>query len=199
MDKKTFNTRLDKMYDGEKSRQFVNHIIRSYFPVSKIKKVWEAPRGVFKCAISGELLISGNQIISKLSTTSNEGDYLEFIYMVLTDDNFFEKHVMESKLQGKEMAITGQKTTTIIGLETYRDLYLWFIGKVLSGDEHLYGIVKGLKSPQLIQSLKNIASTPEEIKIADSFDKPKNATSGSYTLGDLGVLQQLKDKMNGKN
>ena len=199
MDKKTFNDRLDKMYDGEKSRQFVNHMLRSYFPVNKIKKVWEAPRGVFKCGISGELLISGNQIMSKLSTPSSEGDYLEFIYLVLTDDNFFEKHPMESKLQGKEIAITGQKTTTIIGLKTYRDLYLWFIGKVLSGDNHIYGIAKGLKSPQIIQSLKNIASTPEEIKIANSFDKPKRETSGTYTLGDLGVLQQLKEKMNGEN
>lgn len=48
---------LEAMLVNPKSKNFLNHMVRSYFPVSKRVKVETTPKGVFKCAFTKKELV----------------------------------------------------------------------------------------------------------------------------------------------
>jgi hypothetical protein len=48
---------LDKMLENPKAKNFLNHLVRAYMPISNVEKVIDKPEGEFKCAISKDDLI----------------------------------------------------------------------------------------------------------------------------------------------
>lgn len=50
-------TSLEAMLVNPKAKNFLNHMVRSYFPTTKIVKVEKAPEGPFKCALTRKELV----------------------------------------------------------------------------------------------------------------------------------------------
>jgi len=68
---------LDNMLLNPKAKNFVNHLVRSYMPITNISKVIEKPKGVYKCVITGEELNETNSGVTGKDTTtfmSEEGN-----------------------------------------------------------------------------------------------------------------------------
>lgn len=68
-------TSLDAMLVNPKSKNFLNHMVRSYFPISKRVKVETEPEGAFKCALSRKELVlntATNTDISVAAVTGKE-------------------------------------------------------------------------------------------------------------------------------
>ena len=64
MTNEQINESLDAMLVNPKAKNFLNHIVRSYFPISKRVKVQTIPEGPFKCALTTNELV--------LNTKDNE-------------------------------------------------------------------------------------------------------------------------------
>ena len=66
---------LEAMLVNPKSKNFLNHMVRSYFPTSKRVKVETTPEGTFKCALSRKDLVlntEANKNVSLAGFTSKE-------------------------------------------------------------------------------------------------------------------------------
>ena len=66
-------TSLDAMLVNPKSKNFLNHMVRSYFPISKRLKVETAPEGVFKCALSRKELVLNTETNTDISVAAVTG------------------------------------------------------------------------------------------------------------------------------
>ena len=68
------NKKLDDLYNNKKARNFFNHLVRAYFPVNKVEKVFSKPRGPFRCVLTNETLISTSEILAGIHTKEFESD-----------------------------------------------------------------------------------------------------------------------------
>ena len=59
---------LNEMLANQKTKNFLNHLIRSYVPFTKVQKVWDRPKGDFKCVITREDLFSTQDILEGIHT-----------------------------------------------------------------------------------------------------------------------------------
>jgi len=95
--------------------------------------------------------------------------------------DFLDKSLSESKDKpelrledGREMCVRGKDTNTFISVSSYVVFHEWVLEKFLKGDKHMSWLLKDVKKTRYIKP------------------KSKGAT---FTLGDLGVLQELKNRM----
>jgi hypothetical protein len=58
MTKEQIHASLDKMLENPKAKNFLNHLVRSYMPVTNVIKVMDKPEKDFKCVLTREPLVS---------------------------------------------------------------------------------------------------------------------------------------------
>lgn len=75
MTKEQINSSLDAMLENPKAKNFLNHMVRSYFPTTKRLKVETIPEGTFKCALTRKELVLNNEAnkdVAEAGFTSKE-------------------------------------------------------------------------------------------------------------------------------
>lgn len=186
MTKEEVHKKLDELFSNNKSRNFMNHLIRSYFPMKKVNKVQKNPgTNVFKCAISDTLLVAIDDVLNNVDEES-KGKVNTYLAASMEPP---KKDADTITLEdGKKFAVGGEKTNTFISIEDYMFFHEWVVGKFLGGDKHISWLLKGVRKSDYFKG--DGKSNHKGGSRKDST--PKGAT---YTLGDLGVLQELKKKM----
>jgi hypothetical protein len=174
--------RLDEMLSNPKTKNFLNHLIRAYFPVTNVDKVWERPKGTFKCVISGDELFSAQDILQGIQTEEFKKDFMDNLKSMFSDEPKTEHPI--AKLVGeRKMGVTGTNTTTFMSYPILQDFYNWIIAKSLNNDKHINW---------LLRSIRN-ANQPEVV-----IPKPVKHTNGikesTYTLGETDTFKKLKAK-----
>src|ERR1035441_7984501 len=76
---------LDKMLENPKSRNFLNHIVRSYMPISNVKILDETPKGYFKCALTRDELISKDGILKGMQTEQFKTDFMNSLKTIFDE------------------------------------------------------------------------------------------------------------------
>lgn len=192
-------TKVQELYENEKSKGFVNHLIRAYLPIHKISKVWDWEKGQkHKCSVCGQKLIS----IGELMEATRKPEFMETFMdnmkkmvneeEIKREDNPYIKVVGKDKVQG----FTGQKTDTCMCMRCSQDLLNLVTNGMLCGDKNLNYQVKQMQRDSVFQQFDDSPAIDDEAKakvkeIKKRVDKDKKIT----TLGDLQVLQDLKKKM----
>jgi hypothetical protein len=75
MTNEQINASLDAMLVDPKAKNFLNHMVRSYFPTTKRLKVETIPEGTFKCALTRKELVlntEANKDVAEVGFTSKE-------------------------------------------------------------------------------------------------------------------------------
>jgi hypothetical protein len=188
--------KLDNMYNGTGSRNFINHMIRAYFPTNKVEKVWDTPKGKFKCAITNESLFSLNDVFTVINSEEAKNSFLENMKKMVIEPEkpikAFDSALKEG-LKNKKMGITGEKTDTYLSMPAYQEFFNWLTNKILHGDKHINWLIRQMQNDAMINSIESVVGEGDKDKIQTLrkvVKQPKTAT-----LGDLDVLQQLKAKL----
>lgn len=185
MNKDTIKKKIDELYADNKSKGFLNHLIKTYLPVNKVVKVFEKPNeGRLVCVLTGQKLITVEEILAAVHSD-------EFKQSLNNDlkasiEGKIEPTAMTKAMNGKVLALTGEKTTTFISYLGAQALYEWVTDKIFAGDAHI---------KWLINSMRN-ESDPNKGK----FQKKTQAEANGYrkpatTFGDLGILKDLKNQL----
>ena len=110
MTQQEIHIHLDGMLSNPKTKNFINHLIRAYFPVSNIEKVFDRPTGAFKCVITGDELFSFQDLLEGTQTE----EFKDGVFSNL--GNLFDGKDVDSPLvkliNGRKMGVTGSNTTT---------------------------------------------------------------------------------------
>ena len=195
MNQEQIHTSLDNMLINPKSRNFLNHLVKSYLPISNVEKVWETPEKDFKCVITRDQLFSAADILKGIQTEEFKADYLNHLKSLFSEEKV-ESPI--SKLVGeKKMGVTGKDTTTYMSFTAFQEFYNWVITKSLNGDKHINWLLSSVRRTSFIERAEKIKGVGVQKKV-DNLKKTTGSFS-TYTLGDASdVLLKLKNKLENK-
>jgi hypothetical protein len=195
-------TKIEQLYDDHKSRGFVNHLIHSYLPVSKVNKVWvfEDKKPYHKCSICGQELIDIETVFTRVQASHEfAGEFADQVRKDVAgkptkyEDRFMVKHVTHGAVMGWQ----GEKTTTNLCQQCIQDLLNMVTNGLLHGEKNItYQVNKMQRTAAFENFTSNPALGNDEIKVVETIQK-KVETNNKHvmTLGDLDVLKDLKAKM----
>ena len=185
---------LDKMLANPKTKNFINHLVRSYIPVSNIEKVLETPKGDFKCVITKEVLVSVQSIFEGMDTKEFKKDFTEHLKSMFSEEKI--ETPMSKLLGDKKLGFTGKDTTTYMSYTATQEFYNWVITKSLKGDKHINWLLGSVNRNTFIKRASNIEDQDVQKKVTNL--KRVSGVS-TYSLGDAtDVLYKLKDKLDNK-
>lgn len=195
-------TKIQELYEAEKSRGFVNHLMHAYLPIYKMTKVWqfEDKKPVHKCSVCGRELIDIETVFARVQKSQEfAGEFVDEIRKdvegkpVKFEDRFMVKHVT----RGAVMAWTGEKTTSTICQQCAQDLLDLVTTGLLRDDKNITYQVNKMKRRTMFESFTSSpALNPSEVQMVQKIEKKvENNPKHVATFGDLEVLQQLKKKM----
>jgi len=178
MTKEQLEKKLDKLFSNKNYNNFLNHLIRSYFPNSNVSKVTKQPKeGNFVCSLSGVNLLSIDGVVSSTEGEIIESQINEYLNTILNSKGEIkDKDIIPND---KYLGISGKDTNTFISTKSYIIFHNWILSKFLKNDK------------RIIWLLKNVSKNDYKSK-KPTKTKKSNAT---FKLGDLSVLQELKKKM----
>jgi len=194
--------KIEKLYEEEKSRGFVNHLIHAYLPVYKVTKIWkfEDKKPVHKCSVCGHELLDIETVFERVQKSHDfAGEFVDEIRKDVAgkptkfEDRFMVKHVTHGAIMGW----IGEKTTTMLCQPCIQDLLNMVTTGLLMGDKNITYQVNKMKRNTMFDSFTSSPSlNPTEISVVETIQKKvENHPKHVATFGDLEVLQQLKKKM----
>ena len=193
MNQEQIHASLDKMLDNPKSKNFLNHLVRSYMPITSVEKVWETPKGDFKCVLTREPLFSSQDILEGIHTEEFKSQFMSNLKNMFSENAKVESPI--AKLIGdRKMGVTGKETTTYMSYQGFQEFYDWVITKALKGDKHMNWLLGSIRRESFIKRAENIQDSDVQAKV-QNINTAKNRTA-TFSLGDAGdVLSKLKEKL----
>jgi hypothetical protein len=193
MTQEQIHASLDKMLENPKSKNFLNHLVRSYLPINKVEKVWDKPSGDFKCALTRESLISVQEILEGVKTEEFKENLMKQMKSMF-DENPEKRTAMDELVGDKKLGVTGKDTTTYMGYLTFQAFYDWVVTKSLKGDKHINWLLGSIRRESFVKRAENINDSGVQAKVK-KIEKQKNNTA-TFTLGEANdVLAKIKAKM----
>jgi hypothetical protein len=171
---------LDAMLENPKTKNFLGHLVKNYFPTTSVSKVMEKPSGSFKCVITGDNLLS----MEELMTTFNSEEYkntLSESFKNLFNENFNTKNKLKDLIGDKKIGVTGSETTTYMGYDTLREFYNWVLKKSIENDKHINWFLGANRN------------NPYGVK---KSIEPQKSMGTTYSLGDVASFKSLIEKFN---
>jgi hypothetical protein len=195
-------TKIQELYENEKAKGFVNHLIRAYLPVHKIEKVWDwKPAQKHKCNVCEQKLVSVGELFSVTQSETFKKDFVDNLKKMMSgevkkpEDNPYVKAIGKDKVMG----FTGQKTDTCMCNQCCQDLLDMTMTGVLMGDKNINYQMKQMQRDEVFDTFEESPNLDKQDKqkakeIKKKVDKDRVVT----TFGDLEALQELKKKMESK-
>jgi hypothetical protein len=191
MTKEQIQTSLDAMLENPKAKNFLNHLVRSYFPIANVEKVWETPKGDFKCVLTRDKLFSVRDILEGVKTPEAKNELVDFLKVSLEErpnkENASTKLINDGKL-----GVTGKDTTTFMSYPAFQEFYDWVVTKAFKGDKHISWLLGSIRRGTLVKRAETIQDSDVQMKVSEymKLNKTKVAT---FTLGESSdFLTKLK-------
>ncbi len=186
------HTSLDKMLENPKSKNFLNHLVRSYMPVSNVTKVMCKPEGDFKCVLSRDSLISTEEIFIGIQTEEFKADLMNSLKNIF-DENADKTTAMTKFIGERKLGVTGKDTTTFMSIPVAQEFFNWVISKSLIGDKHINWLLGSIRRSSFIERAERIENPAVQNKVINL--KKATSTSATFTLADSSdALLKLKAK-----
>jgi len=194
---KTFE-KLEKLYaKDEKSKNFVLHLVRAYLPIDKVTKIFDKPADLskFKCALTGEKLISIAEVFEGMQSEEFQKDFMNDLKIVIDESgNQVKQDPAILKItNGRILGWTGKDTNTFLCQDAVQELFNWVATKMLQGDGKINWTIRSMQGKQFLSKFdkdKNPETRKQVNRIKQVVNKPATAK-----LGDMDILQSLKAKL----
>jgi hypothetical protein len=193
-------TKIATLYDEPKSKGFVNHLIQSYLPLYKSKKVWEFTDGknYHRCSICGHELIDLGTVIGRMHESDDYmKDFIEQMRKEIDGEKieYEDKAIIKHVTHGAILGWQGDKTTTFLCQGCIKELLDLVTNGLMMGDKNIsYQVNKNRRAELFNHFVESPNLNTDEKKEVQEIQK-KVEKKHVATFGDLTVLQQLKEKM----
>jgi hypothetical protein len=185
---------LDEMLTNPKKRNFLNHLVRSYMPITNVRKVDITPK-TFKCVLTNANLFSINDVLEGIETEQFKIDFMSSLKSIF-DENAPKINPYINIVKGKELGVTGKETTTFMSYSAFQVFFDWVITKSLQNDKHINWLLGSIRRESFVNRAEGL-NNPE---LKDTIKKIKRDNNvfktTSYSLGDVNdALLKLKAQM----
>jgi hypothetical protein len=193
MTTKEIHESLDAMLSNAKTKNFLNHLVRAYFPITNVDKVWDKPKGPFKCVLTKETLFSSQDIMDGIQTEEFKNDFMTNLKSVFID-GVSSEHPIVKLIGDRKMGVTGTDTTTYMSYTAMQEFYNWVLTKSLQGDKHINWLLSSVRRSTIIDMSQNINDVDVQSRVKKA--KKQETSASSFTLGELDAFKKLKEKFN---
>jgi hypothetical protein len=192
MNKQEIFEKLDGMLADSKKRNFLNHLVRSYVPISKVEKVFDKPTGPFVCVLTNTKLFSIQDVFEGIQTEEFKKEFFDSLKLAL-DDKAPSVTPIVKLIGDRKLGISGDKTTTFMSLDAFHYFFDWVITKSLSGDKHISWLLGSIRRESFLERAKQIGDENIQKRVKKLEPKKHGAT---YSLGDASeALLKIKEKL----
>lgn len=185
--------KLETTYETEGGRKFIGHLLRSFFPVGKSDFMWEKREKLARCCLTGDPLVSRNEVFEAIRDTTPEEFSEHLRYSIDPENKEAVEHPTRKKLGAKILGIECKGSDKLLCKQAYDQLYNFYASKLLSGDGHMNWLAKRMMAAEGLKSAKKrgiMITDKEEKAVTKRINKPRKTA----TFGDLQALQDLKAK-----
>lgn len=189
MTSEQIHTSLDNMLANPKSKNFLNHLVRSYLPVTNVKVI-DMSKGELKCVITRDKLASGQEILESLNVGKIKDEFIEGLKLMF-DDKADKTSSIFNVIGEKKLAVTGKETTTFMSFTSYQEFCKWIMNKSAIGDKHINWLLASMRRAAIAE--KGVVIQDEAKIMLDKIRKNNKAKVATFALGDAtDVLSKLK-------
>lgn len=197
---------IEKVYKTEKGKNFISHLIRSFFPTNKAFIMFgfeEDKKRVMKCCITNEKTFTKDDLFQHVvgQTDEKKDVFMERLMLQASEildgekkeasENLkeFEKQTLKIK---QNLAIISLQSDKVISQIAYQQLVNFVSSEILRSNGHINWLLKQERAKVVIKDGvdKGFISNKKEEKVVE-----KAMTSAKLSLSDNEVLKQLKEKM----
>lgn len=194
MKKEEIYKKIDEIYNSEKGKGFITHLLRSFLPINKSYKLLlkEDKHKMVDC-ITGEKLCDVNTALN-LTNKYKIGEHM--VNKLISDakgeqnDEYYD-NLRKMKDEMGNIAITCDGSNKLMSQETLEQLFNFYASQILIGNKHINWVANNERAKELISfGEKNgfVENKKEKNVIKKAVEHSK------MTLGDLDVLKELKKK-----
>lgn len=183
--------KIEEIYNSEKGKNFIIHLLRSFFPVHKSTYLWDTPKdGVIKCCITGEKLSSKQMCMEMIMSDEMKDAFIDNLKMSLINDKYEYPKELKDKIY--PLAMTCEGSDKYLSESALKQLLVFYQNSILMGDKRIEWIANNERAKEVVKKGKdeNIIQTKKEEKAVHKVIEHTKAT-----FGDLQVLQDLKKKL----
>src|SRR5690606_17346054 len=100
---------------------------------------------------------------------------------------------LKKELKDFKQAIGSVHSDKFLSVEAFQELYNFYCTEILKGNSHINWIVKNERSKEVTKDMDKKGFSKKEQKVVKKgIEKGRRA---KFSLGDMEVLQQLKNKL----
>lgn len=187
---------LDEMVSNPKTKNFFNHLVGAYFPITKSQMVYNKPKNNFKCVITQEDLLTIKEIVSEVKGDEFDDGMIKSFKGFFNEGSNANDNPMIALVGDKCLGITGKDTTTFMSYPALKVLSEWIKIKSEDKDKHINWLLGSIKRAEVVKT-DNTNSTDVKVKTPNLKREDSNSKNriATYSLGDMSALQMLKEKM----
>ena len=201
--------KIEGIYNTEKGKPFIAHLVRSFLPTFRSTFMLENnKKKIMRCAITGTLLISKTELVTFQIANSEE------IFKNMTQRLLGEtsENIVVDKFKGKMIAVECDKSERVLCLPAVQQLFNFASSEYLKGNKHIGFLLKDERKKAFGNTENNSETTNTQTeKYQKKFgsnqvnnDSSKHTSQKTSTktllksttsLADSDVLQNLKKQL----
>jgi len=195
MTQKEIHDSLDAMLTNPKSRNFLNHLVRAYLPISQVDKVWDKPKGPFKCVLTKVELISVQEILDGMQTEEYKHSFINDLKVAFSEEGSIKPTSPIASLLGdKLLGCAGTSTTTFMSYPAFQEFYNWVVTKIFRNDKHICWLMKSINRDFFLDRAASIDDDGVQRKVKAIKKEEETSKPASFMLGELDSFRLLKAK-----
>ena len=192
MTSKEIHDSLDAMLANPKSRNFLNHLVKAYLPISQVDKVWDKPKGPFKCVLTKIDLISVQELMDGMQTEDFKHKLVENLKAAFTEEGSIQATSPIAELAGdKLLGCTGTNTTTFMSYPAFKEFYNWVVTKIFRNDKHICWLMKSITKDFFVNRAATIDDDGVQRKVKLMKREEETSKAASFTLGETDSFKKL--------
>ncbi len=183
--------KIEEIYHSEKGKNFIIHLLRSFFPIYKSTYLCDTPKnGEIKCCITGEKLSSKQMGMEIMMSDEMKDVFIDRLKAAANEEEYEFPKEIKDKIY--PLAISCERSDKYLSKEAFQELLNFYQNTILMGDKKIEWISNNERAKEVVQKGKdeNIIQTKKEEKAVHKVIEHTKAT-----FGDIQALQDLKKKL----
>lgn len=190
--------KIEDIYNSEKGKGFITHLLRSFFPAGKGNyALFNEEEKKYVCCITGEKLGTKEDIFATIQSEEGQKIYMDdFKGMAKAVGSGEEwKHTdefLELKKQINPLAVVAENSTKCLSVEAYQQLQNFYMSEMLKDNKHINWIANNERAKETINFAKKDGLVKTKREERAVHRKLEHSTT---KLGDLKALQDIRDRI----
>lgn len=188
LSEKQIYSKIEEIYNSEKGKGFITHLIRSFFPINRSSFMFSKnDKKPLFCAITRVPLITKEEVLT-FQLNNTEEIFKNFVERINGND---VENIMSKQFKGKLLAIECENSTKLLSSMAYKQLHNFLATQILKDNKHISFVIKDeMKKEAKANHKPNTAPVKQQ---APQEKKPSILKS-TTKLGDMDALVKLKEK-----